>query len=615
MKSVYPRLYRRNHSFYIRVGVPRKLQPIVKKKEIRYSLKTNDYYQGLIEVRKYSYLIDSYFQKVGRLLKMKIEKKKLILDENDIFYTQKAKLKEGFEDIKKMTLSHDESEVKKWFITQIDNLEETKDTDKINEIKKALKKDNTINIDILFEILVPIIDYQIGTCSGNKLKIQIKNELEKSHFIPKLANDSKSKQLLGLLKAMEEEEETPKDIEVILQSIHQDLIEKVNNSKLEPENTKETLENCLDHFFEEKRSENRDEEGIKNSRKRLNKMFNLVKIKYIDEIKDFHCRKIDREVREFKNEINKEEKISDKTISDRLSLFKSFLKFCRKKQYIVSNFDDIIEPPSASNMKQIKILPYTDKEIEKLFTSPLILETRYDSKQFHLFWVSIIALYTGCRLNEICQLNIDDIIIENGIKCFNITIENDNNDKKKRLKNKYSERKVPIHPFLIKIGFLDFYEKVKNSKNYVNKWFKKNNRKIEIKKKGIVVKKIDSYNKNNLFFILSYTTNNKHGGKVSNSFSKIKRKLFPGRENVRFHSLRHSFTTNLANWDVSRNTIDDLTGHRKQGEGETYIGDKNKDRERTKTFKKTVEKVSYLLLEKHLKKFLFNPKKEKDFLK
>ncbi|OQX94212.1 MAG: hypothetical protein B6I23_02150, partial [Rickettsiaceae bacterium 4572_127] len=389
MKSVYPRLYRRNHSFYIRVGVPRKLQPIVKKKEIRYSLKTNDYYQGLIEVRKYSYLIDSYFQKVGRLLKMKIEKKKLILDENDIFYTQKAKLKEG--------------------------------------------KDNTINIDILFEILVPIIDYQIGTCSGNKLKIQIKNELEKSHFIPKLANDSKSKQLLGLLKAMEEEEETPKDIEVILQSIHQDLIEKVNNSKLEPENTKETLENCLDHFFEEKRSENRDEEGIKNSRKRLNKMFNLVKIKYIDEIKDFHCRKIDREVREFKNEINKEEKISDKTISDRLSLFKSFLKFCRKKQYIVSNFDDIIEPPSASNMKQIKILPYTDKEIEKLFTSPLILETRYDSKQFHLFWVSIIALYTGCRLNEICQLNIDDIIIENGIKCFNITIENDNNDKKKRL--------------------------------------------------------------------------------------------------------------------------------------------------------------------------------------
>ncbi len=613
MKSVYPRLYRRNHSFYIRVGVPRKLQPIVKKKEIRYSLKTNDYYQGLIEVRKYSYLIDSYFQKVGRLLKMKIEKKKLILDENDIFYTQKAKLKEGFEDIKKMTLSHDESEVKKWFITQIDNLEETKDTDKINEIKKALKKDNTINIDILFEILVPIIDYQIGTCSGNKLKIQIKNELEKSHFIPKLANDSKSKQLLGLLKAMEEEE-TPKDIEVILQSIHQDLIEKVNNSKLEPENTKETLENCLDHFFEEKRSENRDEEGINRNRKRLNKMFDLVKIKYIDEIKDFHCRKIDREVKEFKY---RGDKLGDKTIVDYLFLFKGFLKFCRKKQYIDGNLDDIIEPPALSKIEQIEILPYTNEELEKLFTSPLLLETKYNSKQFQLFWVSIIALYTGCRLNEICQLNLDDIITENGINYFNITVENDNADKKKTLKNKYSKRKVPIHPVLIKIGFLDFYEKVRNSRNCVNRWFKKNNRKIEIKKNKKIVRIIDAYNKNNLFFTLSYTTQNKHGGKISNSFSKIKKKLFPGREDLRFHSFRHSFSTNLVNCDVSNNIIDDLTGHIKEGQGERYIEDKNKDRdgERIKTFKEAVEKVSYPLLEKHLKKFSPNFEKDKDFLK
>ena len=41
------RLFRRNHTYYIRVSIPNDLKNIIKKKEIKYSLKTNDYFESL----------------------------------------------------------------------------------------------------------------------------------------------------------------------------------------------------------------------------------------------------------------------------------------------------------------------------------------------------------------------------------------------------------------------------------------------------------------------------------------------------------------------------------------------------------------------------------------
>ncbi len=41
------RLFRRNHTYYIRVSIPNDLKNIIKNKEIKYSLKTNDYFESL----------------------------------------------------------------------------------------------------------------------------------------------------------------------------------------------------------------------------------------------------------------------------------------------------------------------------------------------------------------------------------------------------------------------------------------------------------------------------------------------------------------------------------------------------------------------------------------
>lgn len=65
------------------------------------------------------------------------------------------------------------------------------------------------------------------------------------------------------------------------------------------------------------------------------------------------------------------------------------------------------------------------------------------------FWVPLIALFTGMRSGEICQLSRENIGEHRG--CHYIALTRD-----LRLKNEPSIRSVPLHSTLIKIGFLEF---------------------------------------------------------------------------------------------------------------------------------------------------------------
>ncbi len=108
----------------------------------------------------------------------------------------------------------------------------------------------------------------------------------------------------------------------------------------------------------------------------------------------------------------------------------------------------------------------------------------------HRFWVPMIALFTGARLEEICQLYLQDIVEENGIWQFKFTKEDVKNEGKEvKLKSPSAKRNIPIHPVLLKMGLTDYLEEVaqigasrlfpelnnsnqKNKYNFtVTKWF------------------------------------------------------------------------------------------------------------------------------------------------
>jgi len=77
------------------------------------------------------------------------------------------------------------------------------------------------------------------------------------------------------------------------------------------------------------------------------------------------------------------------------------------------------------------------------------------------FWLPLLCLFMGLRPNEACQMNAGDVKeTSKGTSYVEIATSDDDDDAAgggtKTLKTSSSRRKVPIHPELIKIGFLSF---------------------------------------------------------------------------------------------------------------------------------------------------------------
>ncbi|KAK6025398.1 hypothetical protein OSTOST_08703 [Ostertagia ostertagi] len=103
-------------------------------------------------------------------------------------------------------------------------------------------------------------------------------------------------------------------------------------------------------------------------------------------------------------------------------------------------------------------------ELQRLFQGPEMAGFARTPEQAHMFWLPHVGLFTGARVNELCQLNPQADILQSadGIWYFNITDRSESHEKvDKSVKNKSSKRAVPIHPQLIEIGFLDYVERIK----------------------------------------------------------------------------------------------------------------------------------------------------------
>ena len=74
------------------------------------------------------------------------------------------------------------------------------------------------------------------------------------------------------------------------------------------------------------------------------------------------------------------------------------------------------------------------------------------------YWVTLISLYSGSRLNEICQMNLSDIEEQDGIWVMNLI----NDPEDKNIKTQSGNRVVPLHPKLIDPGLLNYVTEIRN---------------------------------------------------------------------------------------------------------------------------------------------------------
>lgn len=112
---------------------------------------------------------------------------------------------------------------------------------------------------------------------------------------------------------------------------------------------------------------------------------------------------------------------------------------------------------------------FTGEDLGQLFSSKQFMEWRgktdkEGNRTEGRFWVPLIAMFHGVRINEAASLLLTDVKTEGGVEIFSISETDDAGEKKKRLKTSSSARRVPIHAELIKMGFLEFVEAQRASK-------------------------------------------------------------------------------------------------------------------------------------------------------
>ena len=245
-----------------------------------------------------------------------------------------------------------------------------------------------------------------------------------------------------------------------------------------------------------------------------------------------------------------DDKLSEPTIQKYMIRVIQFFNYCFDSGYISKSITAKMNVKIDIDPSERAVLPYEASEARKIFE--IVTSIKQSGKSpssrieaSELYYVTMIAAYSGMRIKEITQLHKEDIALKDGIYCFNI-----NTNDGKTTKTKNSIRFVPIHSKLIDLGLLE----------YVNS-----------KKSGNIFK-----------------VSNKDFSEIFRS--QIQRKFIDKDSKKTFYSFRHYFIDYLVQREVEANLIAQIVGHEKQYKIllNTYAKPINAN-----TLKVKVEMVSY----------------------
>lgn len=101
-------------------------------------------------------------------------------------------------------------------------------------------------------------------------------------------------------------------------------------------------------------------------------------------------------------------------------------------------------------------------ELVALFESPQYKAFAETPGDAHKYWFPLVALYTGARPRELCQINPQvDVGERDGVPYLLISGETAADDKVVKTVKTGEARHVPVHPELIRLGFLEYLKQIK----------------------------------------------------------------------------------------------------------------------------------------------------------
>ncbi len=189
---------------------------------------------------------------------------------------------------------------------------------------------------------------------------------------------------------------------------------------------------------------------------------------------------------------------------------------------------------------------YTQAELIQIFTSRLFVAgwRNADNEGFGaaMYWIPLLAIYTGARSNELAQLRVTDLReVESGIWCLSILADDLEVDRssERRVKNENSRREVPLHPDLLSLGLIEYAKKLPHK----GQLFPQLKRDKNAKYSSIFGKRWASY------------LNNDVG---------LDSPAMP------MHGFRHTFKTMCRDSGIPRDVHERITGHRGGSVGDSY---------------------------------------------
>lgn len=152
--------------------------------------------------------------------------------------------------------------------------------------------------------------------------------------------------------------------------------------------------------------------------------------------------------------------LSPATVNRHITQLSTIAKYCRAKQRPIGQVEllgdfRLIDPERDGEKRPA----FEVEEVKALFVHSVWTSTASEAEMLRVargqqifeavYWLPLLGYYTCARLSELVYLELGDIDLDRATLKIRPT-------RRRRLKNAVSRRTLPLHPELIRLGFLDY---------------------------------------------------------------------------------------------------------------------------------------------------------------
>ena len=223
------------------------------------------------------------------------------------------------------------------------------------------------------------------------------------------------------------------------------------------------------------------------------------------------------------NPIPEADRITVTTYNNNLRKISAFMNWLREQEYL-----KIPNPCKRLFKKEKKASgqwkDFSSTEVQTILSKENLV---FDKERPSRYWIPWILAHSGARIEEICCLYREDVQMDQKTALWYFNIRDDKDDK--HLKNDHSSRAIPIHSFLIKLGFLNYVKSIPFGTR--------------------------------LFPDLKYKENFGYHDQISDFFSRYLKRIGVYQPKKSLKSFRHTVITALYRTGASTVIVPEIVGH------------------------------------------------------